>query len=87
MERVLKYKQIPDEKKVKLVALKLRKHVSIWWSDEVAKRIRKRKAKIKSWRKMREKLKAKLLIMCDLREDDTQTLDMYWLKYMRKHFM
>ena len=61
MERVFEYKQIPDDKKVKLVALKLGKYASIWWSNVVAKRVRKRKSKIKSWRKTREKQKTKFL--------------------------
>ena len=30
VERVFDYKDVPDEKKVKLVALKLRKYASIW---------------------------------------------------------
>ena len=61
MESVVEYEEIPEYKKVKLVALKLRKYASIWWSNVVAKKARKRKSKIKSWRKMKEKLKAKFL--------------------------
>ena len=30
VERVFEYKDIPDDKKVKLVALKLRRYASIW---------------------------------------------------------
>jgi len=54
-------KEVPDDKKVKLVALKLCKYASIWWSNVVAKRARKGKGKIRSWRKMKEKLRAKFL--------------------------
>jgi len=61
VERVFDYKDIPEEKKVKLVALKLRKYASIWWANVVAKRARKGKAKIRSWEKMRDKLKDKFL--------------------------
>jgi len=61
VERVFTYKDVPDDKKVKLVALKLRKYASIWWSNVVSKRARKEKDKIRSWRKMKEKLKAKFL--------------------------
>jgi len=50
-----------DEKKVKLVAFKLRKYALIWWLNVVAKRVRKRKGKIKSYRKMKKKLKAKFM--------------------------
>ena len=110
MERVFEYKVIPDDKKVKLVALKLRKYASIWWANLVATRVRKGKGKIRTWTKMREKLRSKflashylqdnylklhhlkqgtksveeyarefeqLLLKCDLREDDSQTLVRY----------
>jgi len=52
---------VPNDKKVKLVALKLRKYASIWWNNVLAKRSRKGKHKIRSWRKMRLKLWAKFL--------------------------
>ena len=52
VERVFEFKDIPDERKVKLVALKLRKYASIWWSNLVSKRARKGKGKIRTWEKM-----------------------------------
>jgi len=61
MERVFEYKDIPDDKKVKLVALKLCKYVSIYWNNVLSKRVRKRKGKIKAYKKMKEKYKAKFL--------------------------
>jgi len=42
VERVFEYKDIPEGKKVKLVAFKLRKYASIWWSNVVSKRVSKR---------------------------------------------
>ena len=110
VERVFEYKDIPDDKKVKLVALKLRKYASIWWANLVATRVRKGKGKIRTWIKMKDKLKSKflpshyvqdnylklhnlkqgtksveeytrefeqLLMKCDLRENDAQTLVRY----------
>jgi len=107
VERVFEYKDIPDDKKVKLVALKLRRYASIWWQNVVSSRVRKGKGKIRTWLKMREKLKSKflpshyiqdnylklhrlrqgtmsveeytrefeqLLLKCDLKEDDAQTM-------------
>ena len=62
VERVFEYKQVPNEKKVNLVSLKLGKYASIWWSNVVAKRDRKRKSKIKSSKKMRKKLKVKYVV-------------------------
>jgi len=57
VERVFEYKDVPNDKKVKLVALKLQRYAFIWWNNVLSKRTRKRKGKIRSWRKMREKLK------------------------------
>ena len=57
VERVFDFKDIPDEKKVKLVALKLRRYASAWWANVVGKRDKKGKGQIKSWRKMKGKLK------------------------------
>lgn len=58
MKRVFDYKDIPDDK-VKLVALKLRKYASTWWANALSKRAKKGKGKgkMKSWRKMKEKLR------------------------------
>jgi len=108
--RVFDYKEVPEDKKVKLVALKLRQYASIWWANLVAKRARNGKGKIITWAKMKDKLKSKflpshyiqdhyyklhhfkqgtksveeysrefeqLLLKCDLREDDAQTMVRY----------
>jgi len=72
VERVLEYKDVPDDKKVKLVALKLRKYASIWWSNVLSKRARKGKDKIRCWRKMKEKLKAKFLAPHYLQDNYTK---------------
>jgi len=41
VERVFDYKDVPEEKKVKLVPLKLRKYASIWWANVVASELEK----------------------------------------------
>lgn len=61
VERVFDYKQTPDNKKVKIVALKLRKYASTWWASVCAKRARQDKDKIRSWNKMKKLLKEKFL--------------------------
>jgi len=38
VKRVFEYKDVSDDKKVKLVALKLCKYVSNWWSNVLFKR-------------------------------------------------
>jgi len=54
---IFEYKVVPEDKKVKLVALKLRKYTSLWWTNLCAKRIRNQKSKIRTWENMKAKLK------------------------------
>ena len=61
VERVFEYKEVPDEQKVKIVALKLRKYASLWWTNLLTKRARQGKAKIRTWDKMKAKLKGRFL--------------------------
>jgi len=39
VERILDFKDIPEERKAKLVAFKLRKYAYLWWTKLYAKRI------------------------------------------------
>lgn len=61
VERVFEYKEIPEEQKVKIVAVKLKKHASIWWENVKRRREREGKSKIKTWEKMRRELTHKFL--------------------------
>ena len=61
IERVFEYKDIPKDKKVKLIALRLRKYASLWWTNLCAKRVRERKSKIRTWEKVKSKHKARFL--------------------------
>jgi len=54
-------KDIPKDKKVKLVAFRLCKYGSLWWTNLCAKRVRERKSKIRTCKKMKSKLKARFL--------------------------
>jgi len=72
VERVFEYKDVPDDKKVKLVALKLRQYASIWWSNVLSKRAKKGEGKIRSWRKMKGKPKAKFLLSHYLQDNYTK---------------
>ena len=60
MKRIFEYKEVSD-KKVKLVALKLQKYTSLWWTNLYAKRVRNRKEKIQKWEKVKAKLKARFV--------------------------
>ena len=44
-----------------MVALKLRKYASLWWTNLLTKRVRQGKGKIRTWEKMKPKLKARFL--------------------------
>ena len=55
VERIFDYKEVPEDKKVKLIALRLRKYASLWWTNLCNKRIRERKPKIQTWDRMKAK--------------------------------
>ncbi|GLU23899.1 hypothetical protein SLE2022_398740 [Rubroshorea leprosula] len=61
VERVFELKDIPDDKRVKLVAIKLKKHASIWWENLKRSREREGRNKIRTWEKMRRELTRKFL--------------------------
>ena len=61
VERVFEYKDVQEDKKVKLVALRLPKYASLWSTNLCAKRVRERKSKIRTQEKMKSKLKARFL--------------------------
>ncbi|KAD0267391.1 hypothetical protein E3N88_44532 [Mikania micrantha] len=61
VERVFDYKQTPDEKKVKIVALKFRKYASTWWFNVCSKREKQGKDKVRTWSKMKKLLKCKFM--------------------------
>ncbi|XP_050368930.1 uncharacterized protein LOC126787035 [Argentina anserina] len=61
VERVFDYKVVPDEDRVKMVAIKLTKQASAWWETLKLRRERLGKSKIKSWEKMKKAMKEKFL--------------------------
>ncbi|XP_021999385.1 uncharacterized protein LOC110896229 [Helianthus annuus] len=61
VERVFDIREVPEDLKVKLVALKFRKHASIWWEHVQAKRRREGKRKVRTWEKLRSLMKKKFL--------------------------
>ena len=61
VECVFDYKDAPEDKKVKLVALRHRKYASLWWTNLCAKWVREGKSKIRTLEKMKSKLKAHFL--------------------------
>jgi len=61
IEPIFEYKDSPEEHKVNIVAVKLKKHALIWWGNLKRKRKCEGKSKIKTWEKMRQKQTRKYL--------------------------
>ncbi|XP_042437074.1 uncharacterized protein LOC122023042 [Zingiber officinale] len=61
VERVFEFKDVQEDSKVKLVAIKLRKYASIWWEHLKKQRMRDDKQKIRTWNKMKKELRRKFL--------------------------
>jgi len=51
VERAFEYKDIPDDKKVKLVALKLCKYASIWWNNVLIRGLEKGRVRLELGRR------------------------------------
>ncbi|KAK0577396.1 hypothetical protein LWI29_032473 [Acer saccharum] len=61
VDRIFDYQDVPENKKVKLVAIKLRKHASFWWENLKRQRERDGRSRIFTWEKMKKELKRKYL--------------------------
>jgi Retrotransposon gag protein len=61
VERVFEYHDVLEEEKVKIIAIKLKKHAYIWWERLKMKRAREGKQKIITWEKMVKELRNKFL--------------------------
>nr|GEV99089.1 reverse transcriptase domain-containing protein [Tanacetum cinerariifolium] len=58
---VFEFKEVPENKKVSLIATKLRGRVSAWWQQIKLTRERVRKSKITSWQKMNKCARANFI--------------------------
>ena len=61
VERIFEYGDAPENRKVKLVAIKLKKHASLWWENLIRQREQEGRSKIVTWDKMKRELKRKYL--------------------------
>ncbi|XP_072084429.1 uncharacterized protein [Arachis hypogaea] len=61
VKRVFELKDIPDDKCMKLVAIMLKKHASVWWKNLKHQRKREGQSKIKTWDKIHRELRKKFL--------------------------
>ncbi|XP_020266279.1 uncharacterized protein LOC109841747 [Asparagus officinalis] len=61
VERFFEYMEIPEERKVKLVAYRLKGGASAWWESVCLNRSRQGKPKVDRWEKMKKLLRARFL--------------------------
>ncbi|XP_042416946.1 uncharacterized protein LOC122005804 [Zingiber officinale] len=54
VERIFEFQEISEDRKVKFVAIKLKKYASIWWEHLKKQRARDGKQKITTWDKMKK---------------------------------
>jgi hypothetical protein len=52
VERVFNCHEVPDSRKVKLVAVRLKGRASAWWEQMQVQRVGRGKGKVQTWTKM-----------------------------------
>ncbi|GKD11728.1 putative nucleotidyltransferase, ribonuclease H, partial [Tanacetum coccineum] len=62
VERVFDYQEVRDDLKVKIVAIKLKKHAYVWWEQLKLKRAHENKPRIRTWEKIKRELRKKFLL-------------------------
>ncbi|KFK35336.1 hypothetical protein AALP_AA5G271800 [Arabis alpina] len=61
VEEVLEFKEVPDDRRVPLVATRFRGHAASWWLQLKTSRSRTGKAPIRSWEKLKKHLRQTFL--------------------------
>ena len=61
VEEILDFKEVPENKKVGLVATRLRGRAGAWWQQLKQMRLRRGQAKIQSWEKLKKHMKLAFL--------------------------
>ena len=61
IERIFYFKNYSKERKVKLVAIKLKGYASLWWENLKRKRIREGRRPIRTWDKIKRELKRRFM--------------------------
>ncbi|KAI4370510.1 hypothetical protein MLD38_018860 [Melastoma candidum] len=62
IERIFDYKEVPEERKVKLAALNLKKYARLWWENTNQQRRREGRDKIRTWSKMKRFMTKRYLL-------------------------
>ena len=61
MEKFFDYEEMEEERKVKFVVTKLKRHVALWWDGVQTERRRLGKEPIRNWTRLVVKLREKFL--------------------------
>ncbi|XP_075100162.1 uncharacterized protein LOC142176418 [Nicotiana tabacum] len=61
VERIFKFKDYSEEKKVKIAAIKFKGCASLWWDNLKREREREGRGKIRTWEKMKRELRRRFL--------------------------
>ncbi|KAI4387322.1 hypothetical protein MLD38_005163 [Melastoma candidum] len=62
VEHIFDYEEVPEEKKVKMAALKLKKYASLWWEENTNhQRRREGRDQIRTWSKMKRAMTKRFL--------------------------
>ncbi|KAF9614589.1 hypothetical protein IFM89_019372 [Coptis chinensis] len=61
VKEVLDFKEVPENKKVPLVATKIRGRAATWWQQLKVVRLRRGKEKLESWEKMKKRMRVEFL--------------------------
>ncbi len=61
VERIFEFKEYSEERRVKLVAIKLKGYASLWWENLKRERNREGRRPIRAWEKMKRELKRRFL--------------------------
>ena len=69
VDRFSEVMNVPENRQVKMVAIRLKNTVAVWWDKNVVQRKRQRKEPIKTWRIMK-----RLMLERFLPEDYEQTM-------------
>ncbi|KAI4330433.1 hypothetical protein MLD38_028723 [Melastoma candidum] len=61
VEHIFYYEEVPEERKVKLATLKLKKYTSLWWENTNQQCRREGRDKIRTWSKMKRAMTKRFL--------------------------